>query len=80
MPVLRRARTAQQTEKPYTMVSKWLEPSKSTKMQNIEKDAAVPSIFYWTNEPAKYFNFVFHLNLLDLNLQETILNGNKTKV
>jgi hypothetical protein len=37
------------------------------------------TIKFWTSEPAEYSNLFFDLDLLDLILQKTTLNGNKNK-
>jgi hypothetical protein len=42
--------------------------------------AVVPSSFDWTTEPVQYFELFFHLDLLDLILQEATLNGKKKKM
>jgi hypothetical protein len=49
-------------------------------VQNTECKAVVPSSFDWTTEPVEYFDLFFDLDLLDLILQETTLNGNKRKM
>jgi hypothetical protein len=70
-----------------SLVSDWLlvtdldpGPTRAISVQNNEHKAVVPTSFDWRTEPVEYFYLFFDLDLLNLILQKTILNGNKKKM